>query len=69
MWFREDLEALETPPYYENSCEDAGTLKRTAYKLSNLSKTALFSIPIEGEKWPRFPRLKSRGPIEALPPR
>jgi hypothetical protein len=34
--------------------------------LPNLSKTAHFSMPIEGEKRPPFPRLKSRGPIEAI---
>ena len=31
----------------------------------SLSKTANFSISTEGEKWPPFPRLESRGPIEA----
>ena len=66
MWFREGRGVLETPPNCEYSCEDVGTLKRTARELPDLSKTAHFSIPTEGEKWPRFPRLKSRGPIEAL---
>jgi len=31
----------------------------------NLSKMANFSASVGVEKWPRFPRLKSRGPIEA----
>ena len=34
----------------------------------NLSKKANFSASAGAEKRPRFPRLKSRGPIEALPP-
>ena len=65
MWFREGRDALETPPNCEYSCEDVGTLKRTVRKLLNLSKTANFSISTESDKWPPFPRLKSRGPIEA----
>ena len=32
----------------------------------NLSKKANFSASAGAEKRPRFPRLKSRGPIEAL---
>jgi len=40
-------------------------MKKTTAYLPNLSKTAHFSMPIEGEKWPPFPRLQSRGPIEA----
>ena len=65
MWFREDRGALEAPHNSENSCEDRRTLKRTPRELRNLSKTANFSISTEAKKWPRFPRLKSRGPIEA----
>jgi len=65
MWFREVREALEVSSNCEYSCEDVGTLKKTARKLPNLSKTVHFSIATEGEKWPPFPRLKSRGPIEA----
>lgn len=65
MWFREGREALEASSYCEYSREDVGAWKRTAAYLPNLSKTAHFSAPIEGEKWPPFPRLKSRGPIEA----
>ena len=66
MWFREERDALETPSNCEYSCEDVGTLKRTVRKLPDLSKTANFSISTEGEKWPPFPRLKGRGPIEAI---
>lgn len=65
MWFREDRGALETPPNSENSREDRRTLQKTPRELKNLSKTANFSISTEAEKWPPFPRLKSRGPIEA----
>ena len=65
MWFREGRDALESPPYCKYSREDVSTLKRAAQKLPNLSKTAHFSIPKEGEKRSPFPWLKSRGSIEA----
>lgn len=65
MWFREGREALEALLNCEYSCEDVGARKRMTAYLPNLSKTAHFSIPIEGENRPPFPRLKSRGPIEA----
>lgn len=35
-------------------------------KLLILSKKANFSASVGAKKWPRFPRLKCRGPIEAL---
>lgn len=65
MWFREGREALEALLNCEYSCEDVGAWKSMVAYLPNLSKTDHFSTPIEGEKWPPFPRLKSRGPIEA----
>ena len=27
-WFQEVRGALETPPHYENSCEDVGTFRK-----------------------------------------
>ena len=65
MWFREGREALEASSYCEYSREDVGAHKRVTAYLPNLSKTAHFSTPIEGENRPPFPRLQSRGPIEA----
>jgi len=65
MWFREDRGALEAPLNNENSCEDRRTLSKTRSELTNRSKMAIFSTSPEAEKWPPFPRLKSRGPIEA----
>ncbi len=66
MWFREGREALEASSYCEYSREDVGAHKRVTAYLPNLSKTAHFSTPIKAENRPPFPRLQSRGPIEAL---
>ena len=47
----------------QNRCKNV----RGTETKADLSKTAIFSASGEPEKWPLFPRLKRRGPIEAPP--
>jgi hypothetical protein len=71
MPFREVRRLLEPQEALETIADNA---KRVDFKhqvsrrqawFTDLSKKATFSRSAEAQKWSPFPRLKSRGPIEA----